>query len=402
MPTSAKSTPPWSPLWRAASALRQWRPAPAFGGRAPRVSAAALLALALVAWLAPADGRAGIALAAVIVVVSNAAVARGARASAAGRAGAAHGLVEQHLRLDEAIGERLRASVGDTESAAMALIGRVRKIHASADTLVNYLAHSSVRSGDMEHDLDSSVEALAGIGQFIEQLPGRLAGDMAAIRDAGAQIRQLGKLIDTIKDIGRQTDLLALNAAIEAARAGPAGRGFAVVAGEVRELARRSALAAAVIDTGLKQAQQSVETGLKFTFIEESAEQLREAGAVVGAVRGLRDGYDDMRQYYKTLFAVVMQHNTALAGDIAEILGHIQFQDVVRQRIERAAGAAAARNALLGEFAAGLDADDARLGVLPERMGQLVRDFVAQEARHAAVGRDDGGAGDELPKFELF
>ncbi len=53
-------------------------------------------------------------------------------------------------------------------------------------------------------------------------------------------IQEIDQVLEVITQIAEQTNLLALNAAIEAARAGDAGRGFAVVADEIKKLAEES------------------------------------------------------------------------------------------------------------------------------------------------------------------
>ena len=79
---------------------------------------------------------------------------------------------------------------------------------------------------------------------------------------------------------------------------------------------------------------------------------------------------------------MVTEHNTNLATEIAEMLGHIQHQDVVRQRIERVASAMMRRNDLLKEMLRGPGESPADLTNLPGKMQVVLNEYLANEARH--------------------
>lgn len=81
---------------------------------------------------------------------------------------------------------------------------------------------------------------------------------MERIQGSSSKIESIVEIID---GISFQTNLLALNAGVEAARAGESGKGFAVVANEVRQLAQRSADAAASIKDLIAQSGQEVREG---------------------------------------------------------------------------------------------------------------------------------------------
>jgi hypothetical protein len=130
-------------------------------------------------------------------------------------------------------------------------------------------------------------------------------------------------------------------------------------------------------------------------LIRESR-KLSDAANVVEAMLSQTDRCEDMRQYYE----VMIEHNTQLAAGIAEILGHTQFQDGVRQRIERIETAIAKRNVLFLAFAKSMVGPDPGLPELPLQMHAVLEEYLAIESRHAhtvASGQDEG-----LIKFELF
>ena len=111
-----------------------------------------------------------------------------------------------------------------------------------------------------------------------------IADVVSTVRGINASSQKIGDIIGVIDSIAFQTNILALNASVEAARAGEAGLGFAVVATEVRNLAKRSAEAAAEIQKLVSAsaervngwAKQVENAGLTIQQVLENANKMNE------------------------------------------------------------------------------------------------------------------------------
>lgn len=97
----------------------------------------------------------------------------------------------------------------------------------------------------------------ANAGRVSKDAVARAGNISGLIKELGTAAQKIGKVTDMINEISDQTNLLALNATIEAARAGEAGKGFTVVAGEIKELAKQTAVATKDIQEQIDGIQQS-------------------------------------------------------------------------------------------------------------------------------------------------
>jgi methyl-accepting chemotaxis protein len=308
--------------------------------------------------------------------------------------------LEVYLRLEEAIDKSLHAVIGDTESSAQAIIQHVRRLHDSATQLVSYLDGTTLKAGDLGKEIQESVAFLVDIGAFIEQLPAKTERDRANVQAIVKEIMTLSEMTADVQAISQQSHLIAINVAIEASRDGNSSAVFKVLADEMRRLAGNSRAMAVKMNLGLNRAREIAEGDLAST-IAESSRQLADASNTAASIGKLRANFDDMSEYYKTRFAVLTRHNEDLVKDIAEVLGQIQYQDVVRQAIERTRATAGRRNAMLRELVSSADDGAAGLEKLPQQLELILEQYLQEEDKHRHSSR--AVPDEEAPlKIELF
>ncbi|MGA3080692.1 MAG: methyl-accepting chemotaxis protein [Terracidiphilus sp.] len=230
-------------------------------------------------------------------------------------------------------------SLAQSEREVVEVIEQIGILNAKANQQREHIAQS-IRSGKELTEstylrVESNKQIIAAIDMQFDTQIEEFRDNFERIQGLANEVRALTPLIKVITSIAQQTSLLALNAEIEAARAGSAGRGFAVVAFEVRKLAVSSTRAAADIAAKINATCKKVDAEMAEARL--SLEQHEASSAMSQLVADLGVMQSEFARNGELLLNVITEVDANYAESVSRLtqaLGHIQFQDVMRQRME--------------------------------------------------------------------
>ncbi len=158
---------------------------------------------------------------------------------------------------------QVMTSSSQVASASEALAQGSTEQASAIEQITSSITDIADKTRDNASQASKAAELMQSAIGYVNHGNEQMHGMMDAMEDINKSSESISKIIKVIDDIAFQTNILALNAAVEAARAGDAGKGFAVVAEEVRNLAAKSAAAAAETAELIEDSIQKVSVGSK-------------------------------------------------------------------------------------------------------------------------------------------
>ncbi|MBF0102969.1 MAG: methyl-accepting chemotaxis protein [Desulfobacterales bacterium] len=236
----------------------------------------------------------------------------------------------------------------------------VKKIASSSDHISNGINMVSASIEEMTISLQDVAKHTMQANEVSSNANDKTNEINVKMENLVTDSKQIGKVVEVIKNIADQTNMLALNATIEAAGAGEAGKGFAVVAGEVKQLARQSAEATDKIADQIDHIQHTTNDAvdaigainqiinqiaeINQSIALSSGEQTVAANEIAKSISLNASTLKEIAQHTNEASLLVEQISTSTkdtSNDVTQIARHISELEQAILEVARAASEAA-------------------------------------------------------------
>lgn len=249
--------------------------------------------------------------------------------------------LEAHLAtLDTLFSRATRdtSSVTDeAEAAAFSIMSSLKTIETTIGELICFLEASSSNGRVLEivertdHELSRNKTL---ISEFLARRDDDMEDCTRRLDDIETMTDRLSGAVEGIHAIAKQTHLLALNAAIEASRAGTFGAGFEVVAHEVKRLSERSSNTATEINDGLLTLRDTIRENLNVLVSQRIEAERKELDRIATSIATLTEDMERLVSHQRDTLGKVQMESGRIAEPVLTLTSSIQFQDIIRQRLE--------------------------------------------------------------------
>ncbi|MFQ5735557.1 MAG: methyl-accepting chemotaxis protein [Thermodesulfobacteriota bacterium] len=172
--------------------------------------------------------------------------------------------------------ENLSSAVTQVSSSMMQINLRIKEVETNAAEASRFAEDVIKDAREGMRTVESTIEGIVRTKEITRE-------STEVIHSLSEKIKEIGKILDVIREVAEETNLLALNAAIIAAQSGEHGKSFAVVSNEIKDLAERTSTSAKevseiidAVEAESNRAVRSMERG--YLSVEEGVKLSKEAG----------------------------------------------------------------------------------------------------------------------------
>ncbi|MBF0588355.1 MAG: CZB domain-containing protein [Magnetococcales bacterium] len=246
------------------------------------------------------------------------------------------GLLSENVNAIAAASEEASANVHTMAAAAEQMTSNIMGVNESLEQVNGSVANvtGSVEEVNMSlEDVRNRCKVADGKSSAVSD---NAQETLHVIENLAVSAREIGKVVEAIKNIANQTNMLALNASIEAAGAGEAGTGFAVVANEVKELAQQTSEATKMIEEKTREIQSKSEHAANAT--RDVTDMISE---ISQANQEITQAVDDQSRAVIQIQQSMNEVSVA-AGEVTRNASELEMasQEVSRAAMEAATGTA--------------------------------------------------------------
>ncbi len=235
---------------------------------------------------------------------------------------------------------QLGSALQGSESSALQVIERINAIHRGSAEQLDRIRRTESNGQALQRIMGEKALVDTQLGSilqmFVETQEKEVDANLERLRRL-QEVKDLGTMVEDISQVARQTNFLSINAAIEAARAGEAGRSFAVLAAEIRELSNKTGAVATEIGHRIHKATDGIDDELsrvnEVSNRSTSSGNMRQVITDISAMQQRFATSMDQLELQRVISDVLVGHEL-METQIADTLGHVGSQDILRQQIE--------------------------------------------------------------------
>jgi methyl-accepting chemotaxis protein len=219
-----------------------------------------------------------------------------------------------------------------------------------------------------------------------------------------AETASVLKVIEGVGNIARQTNILSLNVSIEAARVGQAGKGFSVIAQEIRRLATEAQSLSVDVHNKVEGLIKIITTDMKTAAELKERRDADSIGDISSELTDLTGNLVSMLTHQRSVINKIETENESIARPIMDMMGKMQFQDIIRQQLGQLISTATMVDEHVQHVSRCLNdpADDVGL-TLEQKLDDVFGGYVMERQRETHLSaRGQAAARTPVALIELF